>query len=85
MPKIEDQEEFMNVENNLAEIMESDSYRLAFEDVEFLDRDDLRPLRLQLELLKPDMIMNEQKVRSTIVVFGSARLLSREDAQAEHS
>jgi len=34
-------------------IMNGPAYRLAHEDVEFLAQDDLRPLRLQLELLKP--------------------------------
>ncbi len=54
-------------------ILESASYVKAYEDVEFLKRDDLRPVRLQLELLKPEMVQQEQGVGSTIVVFGSAR------------
>lgn len=49
------------------------SHRLAFEDVDFLHRDELRPVRLQLELLKPELLQQEQGVVSTIVVFGSAR------------
>ncbi len=54
-------------------ILESASYVKAYEDVEFLKRDELRPVRLQLELLKPEMVQQEQGVVSTIVVFGSAR------------
>jgi len=52
-----------------------DSYLKAFEDLEFLNREELRPVRLQLELLKPEIVQNEQHVNSTIVVFGSARIL----------
>lgn len=52
----------------------SPSYPLAFADDEFLCRDDLRPVRLQLELLKPELMMNEAGVESTIVMFGGARI-----------
>lgn len=55
-------------------ILESPTYRLAYEDMDLLTQKDLRPLRLQLELLKPERILNEQGVRSTVVVFGSARV-----------
>ncbi|HNB44362.1 MAG TPA: TIGR00730 family Rossman fold protein, partial [Burkholderiaceae bacterium] len=51
------------------------SYRLAFTDTEFLLRDELRPVRMQLELLKPEMVQAEQGIVSTIVIFGSARVL----------
>jgi uncharacterized protein (TIGR00730 family) len=47
---------------------------LAFEDLEFLKREELRPVRLMLELMKPEMLQREAGVRSTIVVFGSARM-----------
>ena len=57
------------------------SYRLAFKDVDFLLREDLRPVRLQLELLKPDLLLKEQGIRSTIAVFGSARITDREMAE----
>jgi uncharacterized protein (TIGR00730 family) len=52
----------------------SPSYRLAFDDPEFLLRDELRPVRLQLELWKPELLLTEHAVDSTVVVFGSARL-----------
>ena len=54
-------------------LSELPSHRLAFEDVEFLHRDELRPVRLQLELQKPELLQQEQGIVSTIVVFGSAR------------
>ena len=55
----------------LRAILESPTYRLAYEDTELLNQDDLRPLRLQLELLKPERSLREQGVHSTVVVFGS--------------
>lgn len=52
----------------------------AYEDIDFLKRDVCRPVRLQLELLKPEVAMQEHNVRSTIVLFGSARIPSPEQA-----
>ena len=52
----------------------SASYRLAFADQDFLTREELRPVRLQLELLKPEMILDELGIKSTIVMFGGARI-----------
>jgi len=59
----------------------SPSYRLAFEDVDFLLRQDLRPVRLQLELLKPELLQQQHGIKSTIAVFGSARIPSPERAR----
>ncbi|ALZ77788.1 TIGR00730 family Rossman fold protein [Rheinheimera sp. F8] len=56
------------------------SYRLAFADSEFLMEDELRPVRLQLEYLKPQLILEQHKVKATVVVFGSARFSSPEQA-----
>ncbi|MGR3454186.1 LOG family protein [Pseudooceanicola sp.] len=50
------------------------AYRLAFADNDFLCRDELRPVRLQLELLKPQMVMEERGIDSTVVLFGGARI-----------
>jgi uncharacterized protein (TIGR00730 family) len=50
------------------------AYKLAFNDFDFMCRDELRPVRLQLELLKPEMMLDEYGVRSTIVLFGGARI-----------
>jgi uncharacterized protein (TIGR00730 family) len=52
----------------------SSSYIPADKDTEFLQRDELRPIRIGLELLKPELIQKEEQIESTIVVFGSARL-----------
>ncbi len=59
------------------------SYDLAFTDQEFLLHPDLRPVRMQLELLKPEMIQREEAIESTIVVFGSARILPAEVSQSK--
>jgi uncharacterized protein (TIGR00730 family) len=58
------------------------AYRLAFTDNEFLLREELRPVRMQLELLKPELVQSEHDIRSTIVIFGSARIQPPEVAQA---
>jgi len=50
------------------------TYRLAFADPDFLCRDELRPVRLQLELLKPEMVLAEKGIESTVVLFGGARI-----------
>lgn len=55
-------------------ILDSPAYRMAHEDLDFLAMDDLRPVRLQLELLKPEHALREEGIDSTVVVFGSARI-----------
>ena len=59
----------------------SASYKLAFQDSDFLLRDELRPVRLQLELLKPELILQEQHIESTVVIYGSARITDPETAE----
>jgi uncharacterized protein (TIGR00730 family) len=60
----------------------SPSYRLAFADDAFLLREELRPVRLQLELLKPQLMQDEAGIESTFVLFGGARIPAPENAQA---
>lgn len=50
------------------------AYKLAFNDFDFMCRDDMRPVRFQLELLKPEVMLNEYGIDSTIVLFGGARI-----------
>lgn len=52
----------------------SPAYRLAFADEDFMLRDELRPVRLQLELLKPQLLLDEHQIESTVVLFGGARI-----------
>ncbi|MDJ0641917.1 MAG: LOG family protein [Erythrobacter sp.] len=62
---------------------EHPAYKLAFRDHDFMLRDELRPVRFQLELLKPEMLLDEARVGSTMVMYGSARIPSPEQAQAK--
>ncbi|WP_156679517.1 TIGR00730 family Rossman fold protein [Sphingomonas profundi] len=56
------------------------AYALAFQDMDFLLREDLRPVRFQLELMKPEVLLNEARIRSTFVFYGSARIPAPERA-----
>ena len=68
---------------NKGENLEPDAYRLAFSDPEFLLRREVRGIRMQLEMLKPDLGQSALGVDNTIVVFGGARFHSPEVAQAD--
>ena len=61
-----------------------DAFTKAYEDVPLLNRDELRPVRLMLEFLKPELLQQEAGIESTIVVFGSART-PRESAMYEQA
>jgi uncharacterized protein (TIGR00730 family) len=61
---------------------ESPAYKLAYQDTEFLLREDLRPVRFQLELLKPELLLNEANIGSTFVFYGSARIPAPDKADA---
>jgi len=60
---------------------ESPSYRLAYMDPDFIMRDEARPVRLQLELLKPELIQEEHQVDSTVVIFGGTRIPEKPEAK----
>ena len=81
---------FPSAEEEVATVVEpsryagpESAYRLAFTDTAFLLREELRPVRMQLELLKPELVQQEQGIENTIVIFGSARILPPDVAQAE--
>ena len=59
----------------------SRSYLLAVEDLEFLQSDEMRPLRLALEFSKVDLALKERGIASTVVIFGSSRAISPEQAE----
>jgi uncharacterized protein (TIGR00730 family) len=67
-------EEDPNALDRVTAILTSPSYRLAEQDRTFLERDDVRGLRLQLEYLKPELLLQEHGIRDTIVVYGSTRI-----------
>lgn len=56
------------------------AYILAYEDIDLLNRDELRPVRLMLEYFKPELILEKNNVKSTIVVFGGTRIICADDA-----
>jgi uncharacterized protein (TIGR00730 family) len=61
---------------------EHPAYKLAFQDDQFLLRDDLRPVRFQLELMKPEVLLDEARIASTFVIYGSARIPEPDKADA---
>ncbi|WP_445765816.1 LOG family protein [Rheinheimera sp.] len=67
----------------ISKLQDHSSFRLAFADHEFLMQDELRHVRLQLEYLKPQLVLEQHNITATIVVFGSARFLSPEHTQTE--
>jgi uncharacterized protein (TIGR00730 family) len=68
-------------EQQSQDLLEHPSYRLAFADDDFLMQDELRHVRLQLEYLKPQLILEQNQIKATVVVFGSARFVSRQQAE----
>jgi uncharacterized protein (TIGR00730 family) len=68
--------------NENPDIEAANAYRLAFADTEFLLRRETRGIRIQLEMLKPDLEQTAQGVNDTVVVFGSARFIAPNEAQA---
>lgn len=69
------------LQKNLEKIVNSPSYQLAEIDTNFLTRPELRPIRMQLELLKPEMTLVEHGVESTVVVFGGTQVVPEDEAQ----
>lgn len=67
----------------IARLQDHNSYKLAFADSGFLMQDELRHVRLQLEYLKPQLVLEQNNINATVVVFGSARFLSPEQAQLQ--
>ncbi|MCF8057428.1 MAG: TIGR00730 family Rossman fold protein [Desulfocapsa sp.] len=58
----------------------SSSYKLSYTDIDFLMRDELRPVRLQLELMKPEILQQEHGIKATVVVFGGSRIMEDKSA-----
>ena len=80
--KAEQEAVFADAHPTVTPQTQSPSYLLAYRDTEFLLRDELRPVRFQLELLKTEMLLDEAGIGSTLVVYGSARIPSPETAEA---
>jgi len=67
-------------DERIADIVQSKSYRQAHVDPDFMGREELRPVRLMLEMLKPELIQQEEGVESTVVVFGGTRVIEADEA-----
>ena len=67
-------EEDPDAARRIEAILASPSYRQADQDVDFLNRDDTRGLRLQVDYLKPELLLEQQGIIHTVVVFGSTRI-----------
>ena len=66
--------------NQLKKITHSPSYRLAYEDIDFLNGPRLRGTRMELEFLKPELTLHDYGVENTIVIFGSTRIVEPAEA-----
>ena len=64
---------------NEGNLLDANAYRLAFADPEFLLRREARGIRIQLEMLKPDIEQSALGIENTVVVFGSARFMAPEN------
>jgi uncharacterized protein (TIGR00730 family) len=80
-PRLEAAREDPEAAQRVAAIRHSASYRQADRDVDFLDRDETRGVRLQIDYLKAELLLREHDVQRTIVVFGSTRLMPPAAAQ----
>ena len=73
-------EEYPNLPTSL-DLKCNPSYSLAYQDEELMDRPELRPVRLMMEAIKPELTLDREHIDSTIVVFGSARIVDPEKAK----
>ena len=80
--KAEQEASFEEARSHSTPQTQNQAYRLAFRDTDFLLREELRPVRFQLELLKPEMLLDEANIGSTIVMYGSARIPAPEACAA---
>ena len=80
--KAEQEASFAEAHPSTTAQTQNSAYLLAFRDTEFLLREELRPVRFQLELLKTEMLLDEAHIGSTLVCYGSARIPSPEQAEA---
>ncbi len=71
-----------NEQQRLDDIMSHPSYKIAYDDIDFIHSEDLRPVRLHLELLKPEKMMEEAGIHSSVVVFGGTQVASKEQGEA---
>jgi uncharacterized protein (TIGR00730 family) len=69
--------------SDITRLLQSPSYRVAYKDVDLLNQPELRSARLELEFIKPDLYFQQNNILSTVVVFGSTRIVEPSVAQAQ--
>ena len=72
-----DQERSNEVElvaSNLEAILKSSTYKLAHEDLDLLNTDEMRGVRMLLEITKPEQIIEKENIISTVIVFGGVHI-----------
>ena len=62
------------VASNLEAILKSSTYKLAHEDIDLLNTDEMRGVRMLLEITKPEQILEKEKIISTVIVFGGVHI-----------
>lgn len=72
----------INKKKMVEKLKKSKAYEIAYYDDDFMDEEFNRPSRLQLELLKPEMLLRKENIKSTIVVFGGTRIIEPKEAKA---
>ena len=75
----------LEMREQVLKLRRSKAYRKAYADPDFLSSDEMRPVRLQLELQKPEMTLAAHGVKATVVVFGSARIWDKEQSEDRSS
>lgn len=68
---------------SVQDIEHEHSYIKAYEDIQLLKQDVMRPVRMELEVMKPELYLKHHKIEETIVCFGSARVREEEEAKAK--
>ena len=72
--KHERSNEFELVASNLEAILQSSTYKLAHEDLDLLNTDEMRGVRMLLEITKPEQVIEKENIISTVMVFGGVHI-----------
>lgn len=65
------------VAENMERILGSPSYSLAQDDPDLLTREEMRGVRMLLELGKPELALQADNIKSTVIVFGGTQIVDR--------
>ena len=69
------------VSENLHAILNSESYQRAHQDAALLESDSMRGVRMLLEITKPQSVLNDHQIESTVIVFGGVHVVSHDAAR----